>query len=45
MVPIFGTKTKKLDFEEEKINKRFSDRVFVFLTSKEPLTLSLICIK
>ena len=42
--PIFCTKNKKIDFKEKKFNKRFGECSF-FLTSKDPITLSVACIK
>ena len=37
------TKNEKMDSEENKFNEKFG--VCSFFTSKDPLTLSLICIK
>ena len=39
---IFLTKNEEIDFEENKFNELFGEYSF-FFTSKDPLTLSLIC--
>ena len=37
---IFYTKNEKIKFEEKKFGERFGE--FIFFTSKDPLTLSLM---
>ena len=40
---LYCTKNEKNNFEENKFNERFGE--CLLFTSKEPLTMSLICIK